>query len=174
MDKKDIKILSELEQNSRISINQLAKRVGVSKEVALYRVKRLTKERIIFEFYTKINTEALGFSRYGCFLQLKNINNEKETQFLNYLINNNFVTYLGPIIGKWNFVFDIFAKDRNQLEFIIKDITKKASKHIESLIIINSSAEHESFPLKILGISKETSISFIFVNSLSARCGVLL
>ena len=33
------------------------------------------------EFYTLIDVEALGFSRYGCGLQLKGINKEKEKYY---------------------------------------------------------------------------------------------
>ena len=154
MDKKDKKILLELILNSRISITQLAKKVGVSKEVALYRIKKLEKEKLILNFYTIINTEALGFTRYGFPIQLKGITNEKEKEFLDYLVKHPFVTYLGPIIGRWNIAFDVLAKDKEHLESIIKEITSKISKYLESYIITNIAGDPEVFDSKMLGLNK--------------------
>lgn len=154
MDKKDKKILTELILNSRIPINQLAKKIGISREVAAYRLNNLIKEKIILSFNTIINTEALGFLRFGCCIQLKNITAQKEKEFLSFLINHNFVTYLGPIVGKWNVGFDLLARDREHLEKIIKEITNHAEESIESFIVINTGTE-EFFPTKLMGINKE-------------------
>jgi len=155
MDKKDKKLLAELMINSRIPINKLAKKVGISREVATYRLNKLIKDKTILNFYTIINTEALGFSRFGCCLQLKNITAQKEKEFLDFLINHKFVTYLGPIVGKWNFGFDLLVKDKEHLERIIKEITNYAEGNIESFIVISIGAEQGFFPTKLMGINKE-------------------
>lgn len=155
MDKKDKKILTELIINSRIPLNQLAKKVGISREVATYRVNKLIKDKMILSFYPIIDELALGFSRFTCFFQLKGISHENEKKFIKYLINHDFVTYIGPVIGKWNIVFDLLARDREHLEEIIKEITNQISNSIESYIIVPTSAEQESFPTKLLGVKKE-------------------
>jgi len=154
INKKDEKILIELTLNSRIPINQLARKVGVSREVANYRLQNL-KKNIINEFYTIIDTDALGFSRYDCFFQLKGISPIKEKEFIDYLIKHDFVTYIGPVIGKWNVVFDIFAKDNKQMQEIIKEIVNKVEKHIEKYAVIGMGAEYEDFPVKIFGSKRE-------------------
>ena len=110
LDVKDKKILKELLVDSRMSISRLAKKVGVSREVALYRINKLKKE-MIKEFYTVIDTKALGYTRYTTFIQLKGITIEQEKIFLNELMKDPAVTYMGPVMGKWNVVFDILAKD---------------------------------------------------------------
>ena len=50
MDKKDKKLLAELMINSRTPINQLAKKVGISREVATYRLNKLIKDKRILNF----------------------------------------------------------------------------------------------------------------------------
>ncbi|MBS3151687.1 Lrp/AsnC family transcriptional regulator [Candidatus Woesearchaeota archaeon] len=155
MDKKDIKILTELLMNSRIPINRLAKKVGISREVANYRINKLIKNGTILGFHTTINTESLGYSRFGCFFQLKNISLKREREFLDYLKEHPFVNYLSPIIGKWNLAFDILAKNRDHLYAIIKEITSNIQGYIESYIITSTGAEQETFPTKILNINKE-------------------
>ena len=154
MDKKDKKILTELIINSRTPLNQLAKKVGVSREVATYRLNKLKKDKIIQGFYTTINTELLGFSRFLCFFKLKKINSEKEKEFMNYIINHDFVTYFSPVIGKWNFVFDILSKDRKHLSKIIKEIVNKIRGFLESYMVINTGDELEVFQAKLLDINK--------------------
>jgi Lrp/AsnC family leucine-responsive transcriptional regulator len=152
--KKDEKILIELTLNSRIPINQLAKKVGVSREVANYRLQNL-KKKIINEFYTIIDTDSLGFLRYGCFFQLKGISPVKEKEFISYLTKHDFATYIGPVIGKWNVVFDIFAKDNKHMQEIVKEIVNKVGKHIEKYAVIGMGAEYEGFPVKIFGSKRE-------------------
>ncbi len=161
MDKKDQRLLTELILNSRAPLNQIAKKVSVSREVASYRLNKLIKDKIILKLYAIINTEALGFSRYTCFFQLKKITHGKETEFLKYLINHDFVTYIGPVIGKWNVVFDLLTKDRKHLEFVVKEIANSISRYIESYIIVNTGAEQEIFPAKTFGIQKEISYKHI-------------
>ena len=155
MDIKDRKILAELLANSRIPISRLAKNVGISREVALYRLNNLIKDKIILGFYTIINTELLSYSRFTCFFQLKGISNIKEREFLQFLLEHKFVTYLGPVIGKWNIVFDLLAKDKNHLNSLVKEITDYIKPYIEDYKIITTATEQEVFPAKLLGIKKE-------------------
>ena len=160
MDEKDKKILTELTLNSRIPINRLAKKAGISREVAIYRLNKLIKEKIILEFYTIIDTETLGFSRYGCLIQLKGMSEEQEKKFIDYLVGHDFISYLGPIIGKWDVAFDVLAKNKEQLKKIVSEITGKIPKNLESYVIVSSGLEFESFPTKIFGSKKrqETKI----------------
>jgi len=45
MDAKDFKILHELDEYTRISTSLLAKKVGISQQVAEYRIKALQKKQ---------------------------------------------------------------------------------------------------------------------------------
>ncbi|MBU4242067.1 MAG: winged helix-turn-helix transcriptional regulator [Nanoarchaeota archaeon] len=55
LDFKDKKILYNLDLNSRATLNEIAKKVKLSKQVVDYRLKNLLKNKIIKEFYTVIN-----------------------------------------------------------------------------------------------------------------------
>jgi len=159
IDKKDKKILSELVSNSRMPLNQLARKVGISKEVVHYRIKKLKEENVILDFYTLINIEVLGFLRHSCFFQLKNISNEEEKEFIDFLVKHDFISYIGTTLGKWNIVFDLFAKNKEHLELLIKELIEKVSDKLESYSIISSYFYHASFPTKVLDIEKEIVFS---------------
>ena len=161
INKKDEKILLELISNSRIPVNQLAKKVGLSREVVNYRLKNLTKQKVIKQFYAIINPESLGFSKSGCFFQLKGISKQKEKEFLNYLVKHEFVSYVSPIIGKWNFIFDILFKTKEQLSKVIQEIKNKFGKNMDNFIILSNNVEQEIFQKKILGKTKLNQVQKI-------------
>jgi len=150
MDIKDKKILEELLINSRIPISTLSKKTGISREVATYRLKRMQKE-LIKDFHTIINLEALVFSRCGILMRLKGINSVNEKKFIEYLKNHEYVTYLGPIIGKWNMAFDIVMKDEEHLKEIMDEIIKKIKNNLESYIMIRSGLDMATYPTKYVG-----------------------
>jgi len=154
MDIKDKKIIEELILNSRIPINQLAKKVGISREVCIYRIKKL-KQKIIIGFTTIIDSEALGYNRYECFIQLKGISITKEKELIKKLEDDKFITYLSPVVGKWNIVFDILTKDSNHLENLMQDITKEFSQYIENYILIRVGKQEGIFTTKLVGTNKQ-------------------
>jgi len=157
MNRKDEKILIELIKNSRTPINQLAKKVGVSREVANYRINNLVKEGIIKQFYTEINENLLGFERFGCAIQLKGISEAEEKKLMDDFSKSKYVTYLGPTIGRWNFAFDIIAKSRESLEEIFKELFSKYKDKIKKYVINSTPTERGFFPAKIFGSVFEES-----------------
>lgn len=60
LDRIDRKILSELQNDGRISNVELSSRVGLSPSPCLERVKRLEEQGYILGYYAKLNPEKLG------------------------------------------------------------------------------------------------------------------
>ena len=88
LDLKDKKILYELDLNSRATLNEIAKKVGLSKQVVDYRLKNLIKESAIKQFYTVINFSKLGYTQYKLYLKFQNVNPETEKEIIAYWVNN--------------------------------------------------------------------------------------
>ena len=63
LDKKDFKILLELDKNARQTDSKIAKKIGLSKQVVNYRIKNLIKDELITKFYTLVNVGFGIFSR---------------------------------------------------------------------------------------------------------------
>ena len=64
IDKKDKQIIGELQDNSRITNAELAKRVGLSPSSTLERVKKLETSGLIEKYITLLNPRKAG---YTCF-----------------------------------------------------------------------------------------------------------
>ena len=47
LDKKDLRILDELDKNPNLNTNQIAKKVGISRQVAEYRLNKLISQKTI-------------------------------------------------------------------------------------------------------------------------------
>lgn len=154
MNVKDRKILGELVINSRIPMNRLAKKVGISREVAMYRVRRLVEQEIITGFHAVIEETSLGYSRNTCFVQLKGISLLKEKKFLDFLKNHKSVTYMGTTIGKWNVIFDIISKNRNDLSDVVRSIQDKVKDNISIFAIAGNTISGGYYPEKIFESKK--------------------
>ena len=61
IDLKDKKILNEIEMNARVSHAEIAKKVGLSKQVVKYRIERLEKEKVIQSYFAVIDIARLGY-----------------------------------------------------------------------------------------------------------------
>lgn len=62
LDQTDLAILSALQENARISVVELAKRVNLSPTPCTLRVKRLEKAGILTGYHARLKPQALGYA----------------------------------------------------------------------------------------------------------------
>ncbi len=148
MDLKDKKILFELSYNSRIPVTRLAKRIGLSREMTNYKLKKLEKS-IIKKYSSQANIELLGFQRTACYITLKNCSLEEEKKLIKFLINHKFISAISTIIGKYDIIFDVFYKNNEQLQKIIMEINNLFQDKIKDLFFISMLAEQKIFYNKL-------------------------
>ena len=70
------KVLTLLEENCRLSANQIAKKTRLSPEGVLKIIKRLEEAGVITRFNTKINYARVGYKIYPVHLKLLKLNNQ--------------------------------------------------------------------------------------------------
>jgi DNA-binding Lrp family transcriptional regulator len=61
LDKVDRSLLKILQQDSRVPLQVIAKRLGIPKSTVHYRISRLEREKIIEGYYAKLNPAKLGY-----------------------------------------------------------------------------------------------------------------
>jgi len=94
LDVKDKKIIYELDLNCRQSLNQIAKKVGLSKQVISYRINRLIERGVIKGFYTIMDLTKLGFITFKVYLKFKDQNPKIIDEMINYLVKNKSVIWM--------------------------------------------------------------------------------
>ncbi len=146
MDKKDLKTLYELSEGARESRNVLARRVGISREVLDYRVKKLEKEGVITGFQARINISNFVYGGYILLIQSLDLTKENEEKVLKKIEKNGNTQYIGRVGGGYDFI----------IGFTVKDISGLS----EYVSFINSVFSHNKSKLTFLTMVKELKDSF--------------
>lgn len=131
LDLKDRKILYELDVNARQTYLQIAKKVGLSKDVVIYRIKNLLKRKIINGFYTVIDTSKLGYFTVRAYIRFQNTNPQKEQEIIDFVSKLKNALWVGKVDGHWNFVFGIWVKTFQEFDKMWLDFEKQFRKHIQ-------------------------------------------
>ncbi len=84
LDVKDRKFLFALWKNGRITTTALAKQIGVSQEVALYRMQRLKDRKILRGVTALIDESVYDFDIYQLYIRFKPTEKSKKEEFLQY------------------------------------------------------------------------------------------
>ena len=126
LDEKDIRLLVALEENARLPLSKLSKRVGLSRDAVKYRMDRLIKHKILLKFTTIVNPPNFGFTHIASlFLQLWNLDIEKEDRFIKFLENHPNITYVAKVSGRWDYRIEITARNPGHYDEILTEIRRK-------------------------------------------------
>jgi len=141
LDKKDKKILYHLDINSRQSLPQLSKKIGLSKQVIDYRIKNFIKKGLISEFYTVINISKIGYTHYKLYFKFQNVNVNKEKEICDYWVKSKNSIWVASCRGRWDLAISILARDIDELGNIITKFMNKYSEFIlEKNILITQTS----------------------------------
>ncbi|MFH1586065.1 MAG: winged helix-turn-helix transcriptional regulator [archaeon] len=104
MNLKDRKILYELDSNSRQPLAQISRKVGLSKEVVNYRIKRLENEKIITHYQLIVDLGKTGHLQFKICLKLSPIPSEKLNKIIASLKKEDEVKWIVSCNGAWDFI----------------------------------------------------------------------
>ena len=130
LDKKDKKLLTALDENSRYTNAQLARKIQLSKPAVEYRLKRFEKNNIIFEYFTVIDFTKLGYSQYKIYFKFQNTSPPDEQKITNYWTGDKASVWVGQIRGRWDLAVSIIAKSNFEFGKILSAFMNKFSKFI--------------------------------------------
>jgi len=124
LDVKDKKILYQLDLNSRQSINQIAKKVELSKDVVNYRLKKLEAENYIQGYQTIIDFQKMGYLTVRTRITLIDASPSKEVEIINFLTKEKQVFFVLELEGT-GVTFGLMVKGLNELNSFYKNLEKK-------------------------------------------------
>ncbi|MEK6981814.1 MAG: winged helix-turn-helix transcriptional regulator [Candidatus Micrarchaeota archaeon] len=131
LDIKDLKILVELENNSRQSYGKIAKKVGLSKEVVLYRIKNLEKIGIIRKYITPVDIYKLGYLVYSVLIKFYEIPKEQENIIYEYIKNCESVSWAAVCeSGSWDVNLTLRIRSAYELTKFFEDFENKFGNFI--------------------------------------------
>ena len=135
LDLKDKKLLYELDLNSRQSLGEIGKKIGLSKNSVKYRIDNLTKEGLIKQFHTVVDISKLGFISFRLYLNLRNTTPEKEKEITEFLSKKNIVTWLVSIEGKYDLGALILTKTIKEMDELWNELNIKYGNFLENKLL---------------------------------------
>lgn len=107
IDKKDRRLLFELDRNARASYVDIAKQVGMSAPTVRYRIERLVRLGIIAQYYAIINTARFGYAQFKVLLQLQSVSEDIVNELIAELTASAHVTWVVRLEGSFDVGFTV-------------------------------------------------------------------
>ena len=122
-DATDNLILSELRNNCKRPVRELAKKLRIHPNTLLQRIKKLEKETVILSYKPWINAPSLGYPNIALLMLKTNLKKEEERkEFISHLKAMTKVLHLSITMGKYDYFMVIVYKHHVDLYKLIKDI----------------------------------------------------
>lgn len=130
LDLYDRKIMGELDLDARLPASKIARRVKLSKESVIYRIRRLIEKGYVKNFYTIINAALFGFRYYEVFLRFQKLSAEKEQKIIEYLKQCSNCINIRLTDGKYGLVFLTAHKSRINLKYFLQDFCHRFGQNL--------------------------------------------
>lgn len=138
LDKFDLKLLSELEFDSRQTLSKIAKKLKTSQQVVSYRLKSLEEREIIGGYYAIINLTKLGYMSYRTMIRFSNISEQKYKEIIQYLMKHLNVLWLVDCGGRWDLIVNFMAKNIIHYNNILRKLKNKFPKQIQNYDVLTT------------------------------------
>lgn len=132
IDKKDVEIIRILEEEGRIPILELARRVKLSHETVRYRLNKLVRNGVIEKFTVSINRKKLGYEICAVIMIATwNYTKEEWEDFFKYLMEHKSIAAVEKVTGNYDLKISFWTKTTEDFDYLTHTIKTKFSKIIK-------------------------------------------
>ena len=150
LDDTDKKILTLLQENSKINIKELAVKTGLTQTPVYERIKRLEKTGIIQKYVAVLNKEKIGYN-VEVFCQVTLLVHSKELiiKFETAIVKMEEVIECFHVAGNYDYLLKIIVKDmKNYQNFLKNKLSVLASVgNVQSTFVMTSTKNNSILPL---------------------------
>ena len=148
LDKINLKIISLLAENSRISAVEIANKFGISADSVLQRIKKLEKLNVLTRYNIVLNHEALNQVHYKVFIYLNNISKQKENSLYSYCRAIPQIVYIINTFGEWDMEIDLEVGNIREFRKVMMEITSRFSDIIKdyTYLVIYKVRKYNLYP----------------------------
>jgi len=143
IDEKELEIIKILVDNSRASVVEIAKKVGLTPKTIISKIKKLEREKIIIGYRTMFDLEKLNYQYFKVHFNLHNLNQEKEKKFRQFLRYHTNVIYDNEVIGGDDIEIEIQCKSIEEFRKILDQIKQQFSEIIKNYKYFTFYKEHK-------------------------------
>ena len=147
MDKTDLRILSELSNDSSISIPKLSEKINVNTSVVYSRIKRLVKSKLIKKFTIDVNDKELGYAVKS--LTGINMDSKQRDVVIDELFKIPGVREISEVTGRFDILVIMFAKNLPEMHRLISEEIGKIQGIVSSESFIEMKRRKKQMPYMI-------------------------
>jgi Lrp/AsnC family transcriptional regulator, leucine-responsive regulatory protein len=149
LDKKDRRILYELDKDARLSCARVGKRIGLSTEVVHYRLKRLLGQGIVTKFQTTVDYARMGLIHFKICVGFDGISLKDEESYYSRIQDMDNVVWIAKCGGEWDCMVSCTVRSISELDSV-KDAVLAAGSGLIREKSISISDRIWSFPRNYL------------------------
>jgi Lrp/AsnC family leucine-responsive transcriptional regulator len=152
LEEEDKRILFETNHNGRISLADLAKRIGISVTVARSRLQGLMSSGVIIGFGVKVDHRLLGLTYRKVLLKLHTPAKERIDKISIYLRRQKNVIFLVKTIGAYDFEFELLTESNEDFYHFMKAFRSQfaADLKFHSNVIVHDELKYGQLSLRTL------------------------
>ncbi|MCB9195376.1 MAG: Lrp/AsnC family transcriptional regulator [Flavobacteriales bacterium] len=140
IDKIDLKILKELQENSKITNIELSKKIGLSAAPTLGRVQKLEKSGLIQSYHAQVNKEmvGLGFSALIQVSLTRQISNAMQN-FIKQINEIESVVECYQLTGNFDYQLKVVVPDIPAFDRLITDRLSKIEeiRQMQTMVVLS-------------------------------------
>ena len=140
----DLKILSELSNDSSISVPHLSKKINVNSSVVYSRIKRLIKRKLIERFTIEINNKELGYTVKS--LTGINMDSKKRDNIIEELFKINEVREISEVTGRFDILVTMYARNLEDMHQLVSEQIGKIQGIMSSESFIEMKTQTKQMP----------------------------
>ena len=140
----DLKILSELSNNSSISVPLLSKKINVNSSVVYSRIKRLVKRKLIERFTIEINNKELGYAVKS--LTGINMDSKKRDNIIEELFKIREVREISEVTGRFDILVTMYSRNLEDMHQLVSEQIGKIQGIVSSESFIEMKTQTKQMP----------------------------
>ena len=140
----DLKILSELSNDSSISVPHLSKKINVNSSVVYSRIKRLIKRKLIERFTIEINNKELGYAVKS--LTGINMDSKKRDNIIEELFKIREVREISEVTGRFDILVTMYARNLENMHQLVSEQIGKIQGIVGSESFIEMKTQTKQMP----------------------------
>ena len=153
LDTFDLKMLAALQDDGRLTNQQLADLVGLSASQCSRRRMRLEEEKVISGYHADLSAEALGFNLIAfVHITLATHSPDNANKFRELINRVDDIQEAYSLTGDADYVLKVILRDLKSLSDIINNVLMphQSVAHVRSSIVLDRLKESSRLPLKEL------------------------
>lgn len=143
IDATDLKILRILSKDARKPTVEIAEELNLSLKAISARIKKLIKTKVIRNFRLVIDYDHLGIHFYKTFFYLKDPEEKRVNELLEYLNMHKNVVHNLKVIGDWDLEPEFEFEDPKEFKKTMEDLMNNFSDIIREISIIDIIKEYK-------------------------------